>query len=260
MKNAMKASVGAAIGLMLAAAPAHAAVSTFGVNFAPLNDSGVTGGGTLTYDDTAQTLTVDVAFSGLDEGPHPFHIHGNFAEGVAPEGMRTPTDSVTPTIAADQAGDNDGFIETMEGVPAYGDILLSLLTEPGNPDALLTSGADGTATYNVTFDLTDSSIFLPSPATEQTYEPADLFPLVLRELVIHGAIVPANAGGGDFEVNGENCEGDVSACYVALLPVASGEIFAIDSAEIPIPGAAILFGGVAFAGSAYRRMNPRKKA
>ncbi len=241
----MLLSAGAA--LALAAGGAQAATTTYLVDFEELNDSGVDGAGSLIYDDEAGTLQISLDFTGLAAGPHPMHIHGLFEEGAGVPGG-TPADSVTPTMAADAAGDNDGFLETREGVPAYGDILLSLVTEPGNGDALLSAGEDGTASYDVTFDLSDDSIFLPSPATGQTYSAEDLFPLILREIVIHGAIVQAGAGGGMFEVDGSQCDGaEGDACYVALLPVAAAEI-----SPVPLPGAAAFFLTAGIAGGAFR--------
>lgn len=252
MKNStLKTLLAGGAAAALLASGAHAETSTFTVNFTELNGSGVSGEGTLVYTDDDETddeygmLMIDIDFLGLDQGPHPMHIHGLFEDGAGSPAV----DSVTPTMAADAAGDNDGFIEVAEGVPSYGDILLSLLTEPGNPDALLTPNTDGSANYSQTFDLSDASIFLPSPATGVTYSAEDLFPLILREIVIHGLVVADEAGGGSFEISGDNCPDGQSSCYVALLPVAAAEIMA---EAVPLPGAAVLFLSAGLAGGAFR--------
>ena len=250
-KTTLKTLLAGASAATLMLGAAQAATSTFTVDFTELNGSGVSGSGTLVYvdddpdDDVYGTLQIDITFQGLDAGPHPMHIHGLFEDGAGSPAV----DSVTPTMAADAAGDNDGFIEVAEGVPSYGDILLSLTTDPGNADALLTANGDGTTTYSQLFDLSDSSIFLPSPATGVTYSAEDLFPLILREVVIHGLVVADDAGGGTFEITGDNCPDGQDSCYVALLPVASAEIMA---QPVPIPGAAALFLTAGLAGGAFR--------
>ena len=245
---------GAALALSLGAANAAHVPGEFVVNFDPLNGSGVSGGGTISYDADDQTLSFNLTFMGLDAGPHPMHVHGLFEEGVGVVGG-TPADSVTPDMSFDS--DGDGYVETLEGVPAYGDILLQLTTSPGDAAAFVMADDSGMATYNVTFDLSDSSVFLPSPATGNVYGIADLFPLVLREIVIHGLIVPTGDGDGTgFEIDGDCSDagtdfatGDPSLCYVALLPVASAEIMA---APVPLPGAALFFVTAGLAGGAAR--------
>jgi hypothetical protein len=218
--------------LTLAAGTASAATVQYTVTFEELNDSGVSGNGLLTYDDETNELTFDLSFAGLALGAHPMHIHGPFQSGPAGPG-ETPADAVLPTIAADT--DGDGFIETAEGVPAYGDILLSLFDSPGS-GTFMTSNPDGTMSYNVTFDLDNASIFGPSPATGFTYSMADLLPLVLREIVIHGALVADGAGGGSLELTGDNCPPGQSECFVGLLPVAAASI-----EPVPIPAAGLFF-------------------
>ncbi|WP_051881713.1 hypothetical protein [Parvularcula oceani] len=246
-------SAGAALALSMGGAQA-AHLTTYLVDFEELNDSGVDGNGTLVYNSEDGTLEVSLDFTGLAAGPHPMHIHGLFEEGVAVPGG-TPADSVTPPQSADTTGegDGDGFVETLEGVPFYGDILLQLVTEPGNGTAFLTAGEDGTASYDVTFDLSDSSIFLPSLPTGNVYSAEDLFPLILREIVIHGLVLADGTGDGTmFEVDG-NCGDDFGdtpvegGCYVALLPVAAAEI-----SPVPLPGAAAFFLTAGIAGGAFR--------
>ena len=88
--------------------------ATFEAALAPLNGSGATG--TATLDLKGNKLSTDIASEGLAENlPHAQHIHG-----------RAQAESECPTIAADQ--DGDGLVNTAEGLPAYGPILVSLTT------------------------------------------------------------------------------------------------------------------------------------
>lgn len=229
---------GSAVALALAAstAPTHAAHQFYNIDFQELNSSGVSGSGFLVYIPPANTLRVSYTVMGLDAGVHPQHIHGLLDAG--PGSMAG--DSTTPTLANDS--DMDGFLETVEGVPAYGDVLLTLFNMPGNPATLPVTDMSGVLAYDVTFDLSDPSIFLPSPATGITYGMADLLPLEFREIVIHGADVAAGVGGGMFEVDGTQAAG-----FVPLLPVAAAEI----TRAVPEPTALSLLaiGAVAL----YRR-------
>ncbi|MBB4658718.1 hypothetical protein [Parvularcula dongshanensis] len=257
--------------LALTAGTANAAhLSTYSVDFTTLNDSGVTGGGMLTYDSEEQSLSLSLSFSGLvPNTPHPMHMHGLFDGGLTATGAPA-LDSQTPTLDVDV--DGDGKIETVEGAAAYGDVLLELVTtlEPApedNPFAqLLMSDADGNATYEMTFDFDDDEgIPLMSPVTMQEYAVEDLFPLAFREIVIHGLAFTdqefadglgyAGPDGSMFEFDGE-CGDDLAdtpidgGCYVALLPVASAEIMAMD--PVPLPGAALFFLTAGAAGGAFR--------
>jgi hypothetical protein len=245
-----KSLLAASAAAMLAVGSANAAVQNFTVTFEPLNDSGVSGTATLSYDDEAETLTVSVNAFGLDVGPHPMHIHGLFENGVDGD----PADSVVPLPSADT--DGDGFIEVAEGLPAYGPIILPLVTDPGDAMSFVTVGEDGILDYEQTFDLSNMAIFAPVPDSDETYDAEDLFPLVFRELVIHGLVVPAGAGAGTmFEVDGV-CEGDFDfpreggGCYLARLPIAAGTIEAVD--VIPLPGAFAFFLTAGAAGGAFR--------
>lgn len=205
--------------LILGATSASALTTRYSVNFTELNNSGVSGSGMLVLDDVTNLLKVNYSVTGLDAGAHPQHIHGLLSGGPG----STALNSVTPTLAMDS--DGDGFLETLEGVPAYGDVLLSLFNTPGDPNTFPVVDASGALNYNVTFDLADSSIFTPSPATGAVYGMADLMPLDFREIVIHGRNVAAGVGGGQFEVDGNQPGG-----FVPLLPVAAAEIEAV-----PVP-------------------------
>ena len=207
-------------GALLAGTSAHAVTTHYSINFTELNNSGVAGSGSIMLDDVTSMMRVQYTATGLDAGVHAQHIHGRLSGGPG----STPLNSTTPTLAQDAAGDNDGFIETLEGVPTYGDILLSLFEMPGDPSTFPSVDASGMLSYDVTFDLSDPSIFTASPATGNVYSAADLMPLDLREVVIHGGDVPAGVGGGQFEVDGTQPGG-----FVGLLPVASAEISAVSA-------------------------------
>ncbi|MEQ8661877.1 MAG: CHRD domain-containing protein [Gammaproteobacteria bacterium] len=197
----------------LAATPVFAAhLSNYTVDIVELNDSGVSGTGILTLDSDANTLTVDFAISGVENSvDHGMHIHGRF------DGSGNPLNSVVPTPADD--ADGDGYVEVLEGLPQYGDILLPFLPQ---------STDNGIIEYVDVFDLNDDDALM-SPVSGENYDIADLLPLDLREFVIHGMSVPAGAGAGsDGEVDG-------SAGYKALLPVGAGQIAAATPVPLPAP-------------------------
>jgi Ca2+-binding RTX toxin-like protein len=169
-----------------------------------LNGSGVRGFAEFAHDDA--TLTARVVARGLEpDGVHIQHIHGAFDE----DG--NPIDSFTPGPSADV--DGDGFLELAEGLPFYGPILLNLTSPPGAGLDGFPTAPDGTVDFQETYDLgTDLATDIDA---------ADLIPLDLREVVIHGLTVGAEAGGGtEGEVDG-------TAGYKLVLPVASGEIAAV---------------------------------
>lgn len=200
---------------------------TYTADFDELNGSGVIANAVLTLDTIAQTLRVQVTASGLETGQdHLMHIHGLF--GMDGE---TPVDSTQPDQIADDT-DGDGKVEVLEALPNYGDILLPLMT---------INTATGEASTDQTFDLTDDSLFF-SPVSGADYEADDLFPLELREMVIHGLTVE----GG---INDDLPDGG----YLATLPVATAEIeLAGDDPVVPTP-AALPAGLAALALMATRR-------
>lgn len=100
---------------LLFAGPA-AAQESVQVQLDALNKSGVSGDATLTAEDNGD-LTVRISARGMvPNSPHAQHIHGSAG------GM----DFTCPTQSAD--ADGDGFVNTEEGLPAYGDIFISLTT------------------------------------------------------------------------------------------------------------------------------------
>lgn len=188
--------------------------AVFSADLIALNSSGATGnalfavetdgmgGGRVHALVTAGGLTPDVA--------HIQHIHGVF------DSMGNPANAQSPTIAAD--ADGDGYVEVLEGVPSYGDVLLSL---PG-ADGMPMSDSEGNLSFYASYDITDMSNFL-SPVTGVQYSFEDIADLALREYVVHGVAVPAGAGmGTGGEVNG-------TGGYIPILPAGASQLTEIST-------------------------------
>ncbi len=195
----------------------NAADEYYAVNFSALNSSGVDGSAIIAIgsdEDDSRVLNISLSAEGLAPSvQHAQHIHGLFDEDMF------PANSSTPTIMDD--ADLDGMVEVLEGFGQYGDIILTLL---GSDDALPFADDNGDLTFFASYDLGNDDLFFSPFGNE--YTSADLMPLDLREIVIHGLEIPAGIGAGtDGEVNGMQ-EG-----VIDLLPVAAGEIDNIDRTE-----------------------------
>lgn len=181
------------------------------VDLAAMNNSGVTGTAVLSINtemDGTRYLNISMTAEGLTPSvQHAQHVHGTFdADG-------NPTDARMPVIADD--ADRDGFVEVLEGLAAYGDILLPLVDAAKE---LPMTDANGQLTFIQSYNLGDDSNFM-SPVSGNSYTAEDLMPLALREIVIHGQVVGSGFGAGTGgEING------MQDGYVGLLPVAAGEI------------------------------------
>lgn len=213
------------------------ALTSFSAILNPLNNSGVHGIANLTLDGTI--LTVNMLATGLEpDEMHMAHIHGLL------DSNNMPLASTVPTIAQDT--DKDGYIELAEGLKTYGPILLQLTNPPGNTASGFSTAPYGQINYSETFDLSKQSDF------GSTFTTAQLLPLSLREIVIHGMTV-GNAGAGTpGEVNG-------IAGYKDALPVAAGSIYQVS--PVPEPETyAMLLAGLSLLSFVARRTRKAGKA
>lgn len=198
-----------ASGLLTAATAVSGAL--YRADIDEINDSGVNGVGEARID--GDNLWIGLYISDLEiDAVHPQHIHGRF------DSAGNPIDSFAPTMAHD--ADGDGFIEVLEGVPAYGDVILPLSSPPpsGNDPSTITfekplAGGGGTYIFEQMYDLSASGTFF-SPVTGTNYDGSDLLPLDLRTVVIHGMTL-GSEGFGPGEADG-------TPGYKASLPVAVG--------------------------------------
>jgi Ca2+-binding RTX toxin-like protein len=188
------------------------------VDLGAMNNSGVTGDALLsvnTEEDGTRYLNISISAAGLTpDVRHAQHVHGTFDDEGNPSDARMP-------VTADDA-DQDGFVEVLEGLAAYGDILLPLTDGDG---VLPMTRSDGTMNFIQSYELGDDSNFF-SPVSGNDYTAADLMPMENREIVIHGQNVGSGFGAGTGgEINGSQ-DG-----YVGLLPVAAGEIEGTNRAQ-----------------------------
>ena len=108
------ASVAAAAAMALSIGPAFATDGWVSANLKPVAGSEVKGSGTAMVEVTGNTITVTMAARGLlPDNPHAAHIH--FAAAARHE---------CPTLSDDT--DGNGHLNTTEGGPAYGDVVVSL--------------------------------------------------------------------------------------------------------------------------------------
>jgi hypothetical protein len=108
------ASFAAAAALALSVGPAFAADGSVSANLKPVAGNGVDGSGTAMVEVKGNMLTVTMAANGLlPDSPHAAHIH--FGAEARHE---------CPILSDDTNG--DGHLNTTEGGPAYGDIVVSL--------------------------------------------------------------------------------------------------------------------------------------
>ncbi|MEU8535052.1 hypothetical protein OH540_07885 [Streptomyces sp. BPPL-273] len=134
-----------------AAAPALAADSqAYQINLEQLNDSGASGTAMVSLEGTE--LTVKIQAEGLVPGaPHAQHIHGST------KGM----DFHCPDASADKNGDD--IVSTVEGLPSYGDINISLTTSGDTSkdsglavDRMPTADKDGNLSYERTISVSQA--------------------------------------------------------------------------------------------------------
>ncbi len=104
----------------VAAGPVLAASGTFIANTRPVphtaSGSGLNVSGTATFELQSKKLTAHIEASGLSPDlPHLMHIHGVIG-----------AQNDCPDSSADENG--DGFIDTADGLPAYGPVVVTFST------------------------------------------------------------------------------------------------------------------------------------
>ena len=112
------------------------------------NGSGSSGSAHVTID--GDEMTVSITGSGFTpNSPHAQHFHGSFDDNK---------DFTCPTSDADK--DGDGQVNTEEGLPHYGDIVISLTTKGDTSkksglavDRMPTADGDGNLSYERTIEL-----------------------------------------------------------------------------------------------------------
>lgn len=142
-----------ALALSLAAAPSAFAAESYQIQLDSLNDSGATGNAVLTLD--GNDLTVEIEAQGLvPNQPHAQHIHGD---------TDLSQDYFCPGPERDT--DGDGIVSTVEGLPDYGDVFISLTTEGDTSadsglavDRMPVADADGNVSYERTIEVDDATI------------------------------------------------------------------------------------------------------
>ena len=192
------------------------------VDLTPLNNSGVTGKGLLSYENNE--LTVNILANGLTPlKVHPQHIHGK----------DNPEVALCPTTKADT--NSDGKISVIEGAPFYGPIKLNL-TNPQtpfgkSPTPALFSPFAGTPDNN-NFPIADIS-GKENFSADYSFDGSDdarkalqtLMPLEDQHVVLHGDMAPESVDAAAFTALGLPSNPDSSKLiYDSLLPVACGSI------------------------------------
>ncbi|MEN3123510.1 MULTISPECIES: hypothetical protein [Janibacter] len=144
----------AACAILFAGATGASADETWTMNLTDTmgNDSGSTSTATVTV--AGDQMTVDITGTGFTpSSPHAQHFHGSFDENK---------DFTCPTPAADK--DGDGQVDTEEGLPTYGDIMISLTTKGDTSpksglavDRMPVADADGNLRYSRTITLPEGA-------------------------------------------------------------------------------------------------------
>jgi hypothetical protein len=189
---------------------------SYSIELAELNGSGSSGVAVLTLADDG-SLTVNIEAQGMVPGqPHAQHVHGD-------SGLER--DFTCPTQDADV--DGDGIINTVEGVPSYGEIHIALTTEgdatPASGlavDRFPMAGSDGTVSYERTFKATE----LPDGTATAVRN---------LHVVTHGIDVNGN---GEYDMAAGPSELDPTLPQEATAPASCGIIEGSNIATIPAGG------------------------
>jgi hypothetical protein len=143
------AALPAALTLGLASPASAAEGDTHQIDLHQLSDSGASGTAFLSLE--GDQLTVKIEGQGYTpNAPHAQHIHGS-TEGK---------DFRCPTAEADK--DGDGIVSTVEGIPSYGDIMISLTTKGDTSkdsglavDRMPKADENGDLSYERTIEVSD---------------------------------------------------------------------------------------------------------
>jgi hypothetical protein len=140
-KFALAAPVLGAAAVLSLGGPASAASATAHADLAPVND--MNAGGEAYVDVQGNKISVTIAASGLVPGqPHAAHIH-----------FGAEANHECPSLPSDDA-DMNGRLSTLEGVPDYGPVVVSLTTfgptDPGS--ALAVSRFDTAPGGNLSYE------------------------------------------------------------------------------------------------------------
>ncbi|MDT0380516.1 hypothetical protein RM572_17320 [Streptomyces sp. DSM 42041] len=146
---AVLAALPAALTLGVAGPASAADGDAHQIDLKQLSDSGATGTAFLSVE--GNELTVKVEAEGMTpNAPHAQHLHGS-TEGK---------DFACPTPDADKNG--DGIVSTPEGIPSYGDIMISLTTKGDTSmdsglavDRMPKADGDGNLSYERTIEVSD---------------------------------------------------------------------------------------------------------
>ena len=220
----------AACALMVAMAPSAAAhgnhppagdssagePGSYSIELAELNGSGSSGVAVLTLADDG-SLTVNIEAQGMVPGqPHAQHVHGDSS---------LERDFTCPTQDADANG--DGIVNTLEGIPSYGEIHIALTTQgdatPASGlaiDRFPIAGADGALTYERTFTAAE----LPDGTATAVRN---------LHVVTHGIDVNGN---GDYDMAAGPSELDPALPQEATAPASCGIIEGSNISTIPTGG------------------------
>jgi hypothetical protein len=157
----------------------QSAVQIYVAQLAPLNASQIDGPpvtGSAMIFVHGDTIRVLVHGRNLSVGPHAMHIH---------------TGTTCPTAAADV--NHDGFVDVIEGLPAYGPILVPLDSDLSTQAAgtFPSANAAGNLNYHASTSLSAmlADLHAPDPNTSDAVvklAPGEDLNLAMRHIVIHG--------------------------------------------------------------------------
>ena len=189
---------------------------SYSIDLAELNGSGSSGVAVLTLAEDG-SLTVNIEAQGMVPGqPHAQHIHGDSS---------LERDFTCPTPDADANG--DGIVNTVEGIPSYGEIHIALTTQGDATaasglavDRFPVAGADGAVSYERTFMATE----LPDGTATAVRN---------LHVVTHGIDVNGN---GEYDMAAGASELDPALPQEETAPASCGIIEGSNISAIPTGG------------------------